>query len=57
MEILRGFSDLVEVVGLDEAYVDLSDSPAPKARARQIKREVLERTGLDLLDRARARTG
>ena len=46
MEIFRGFSDLVEVVGLDEAYIDLSDSPAPKTRARQIKREVLERTGL-----------
>jgi DNA polymerase-4 len=46
MEVLRGFSDLVEVVGMDEAYVDLGDSPAPKTRARQIKREVLERTGL-----------
>ena len=31
---------------MDEAYVDLSDSPAPKTRARQLKREVLERTGL-----------
>jgi DNA polymerase-4 len=46
MAILREFSDLVEVVGQDEAYVDLSDCPAPKARARQLKRQVLERTGL-----------
>ena len=46
MEVFRQFSDLVEVMGLDEAYIDLSASPAPKARARQIKREVLERTGL-----------
>jgi len=46
MAILRRYSDLVEVVGMDEAYVDLSDSPAPKARTRQIKREVLAETGL-----------
>ena len=46
MEVFRGFSDLVEVVGLDEAYIDLSDCPAPKARARQLKREVHARTGL-----------
>jgi DNA polymerase-4 len=46
MAILREFSDLVEVVGQDEAYVDLSDCPAPKTRARQLKRQVLERTGL-----------
>jgi DNA polymerase IV len=46
MEVLRGFSDLVEVVGLDEAYVDLSGSPTPKARARQIKRDVFAATKL-----------
>jgi DNA polymerase-4 len=46
MEILGAFSDTVEVLGMDEAYLDLSDSPAPKTRARQLKREVLERTGL-----------
>jgi DNA polymerase-4 len=46
MEVLRGFSDRVEVAGLDEAYLDLSDSPAPKARARQLKREVHEATRL-----------
>ncbi len=46
MAVFHQYSSLVEVVGLDEAYIDLSDSPAPKARARQIKREVLARTGL-----------
>jgi DNA polymerase-4 len=46
MEVLRGFSDTVEVAGLDEAYLDLSGSPAPKARARQLKREALAATRL-----------
>jgi DNA polymerase-4 len=46
MAILRRFSDAVEVAGLDEAYVDLSGSPAPKARARNLKAEVLAETGL-----------
>lgn len=46
MEVLRGFSDRIEVAGLDEAYLDLSESPAPKTRARQMKREVLAATGL-----------
>ncbi len=30
MGVLGEFSDTVEVLGLDEAYVDLSDSPAPE---------------------------
>jgi len=46
MAILRRYSDAVEVAGLDEAYVDLSGSPAPKARARKLKSEVLAETGL-----------
>jgi DNA polymerase IV len=46
MAILRRYSDAVEVAGLDEAYVDLSGSPAPKARARKLKAEVLAETGL-----------
>ena len=46
MAIFGEFSDLVEVAGLDEAYIDLSDCPAPKTRARQLKREVHARTGL-----------
>jgi DNA polymerase IV len=40
MEVLRAFSDRVEVAGLDEAYLDLSDCPAPKARARQLKQRM-----------------
>jgi DNA polymerase-4 len=46
MEILRRYSDRVEVAGLDEAYLDLSPSPAPRARARELKRAVREETGL-----------
>ena len=46
MDILRRFSERVEVAGLDEAYLDLADCPAPKARARQIKAEVRAETGL-----------
>ncbi len=46
MAILRRYSDAVEVAGLDEAYIDLSVSPAPKARARKLKAEVLAETGL-----------
>ena len=46
MEILHSFSETVEVAGLDEAYLDLSRSMAPKTRAREIKRLVKERTGL-----------
>jgi DNA polymerase-4 len=46
MDILRRFSDRVEAAGLDEAYLDLSGCPAPKARARQLKREVRAETGL-----------
>ena len=46
METLREFSDQVEVVGLDEAYVDLSGSPVPKSRAREIKHRIKEATHL-----------
>ncbi len=46
METLREFSDQVEVVGLDEAYVDLSSSPVPQSRAHEIKRKVKEATHL-----------
>jgi DNA polymerase IV len=46
MDVLRRFTDQVEVGGLDEAYLDLSGCPAPKARARQLKREVRAETGL-----------
>ena len=46
MEILRRYSDAVEVAGFDEAYLDLSGSPAPKARARRLKEDVRGETGL-----------
>jgi DNA polymerase-4 len=46
MGVLRRFADRVEVAGLDEAYLDLTDCPAPKARGRQLKREVRDETGL-----------
>ena len=46
MEILRRFSERVEVAGLDEAYLDLSDCPAPKARARQLKLQMRDETRL-----------
>src|SRR4051794_13499890 len=46
MDVLRRFSARVEVAGLDEAYLDLSDCPAPKARARQLKQEVRDETRL-----------
>jgi DNA polymerase-4 len=46
MEVLRGFSDTVEQAGLDEAYVDLSSSPVPVSRARELKAAIRERTKL-----------
>ena len=46
MSVLGEFSDRVEVLGMDEAYIDLSDSPAPKTRARQLKLRISERTRL-----------
>ena len=46
MEVLGRFSERVEVAGLDEAYLDLSDCPAPKTRARQLKAEMREETRL-----------
>lgn len=46
MEILAGYSDRIEIAGLDEAYLDLSASPAPKTRARALKAQVKAETGL-----------
>jgi DNA polymerase IV len=46
MQVLRRFTDRVEVAGLDEAYLDLDGCPAPRARAKQLKREVLAETRL-----------
>jgi DNA polymerase IV len=46
METLRQFSDTVEVVGMDEAYVDLSGSPVPQSRAQEIKGRIKAATRL-----------
>jgi DNA polymerase-4 len=45
-EVLGRYADTVEAAGLDEAYLDLTPSPAPKARARALKREIFETTKL-----------
>ena len=46
MEVLRSNVEVVEVVGLDEAYLDLTGIFSPKATMRRIKAEIRERTGL-----------
>jgi DNA polymerase-4 len=46
MEVLRAHVDRVEVVGLDEAYLDLTGLERPKAAVRRVKSAVFERTGL-----------
>ena len=43
MSIVRAYVNTVEVVGLDEAYLDLSDIPAPHAAMRRLAMEI-ERT-------------
>ena len=46
MAVLREHVERVEVVGLDEAYLDLTPIERPKAAARRVKAAVRERTGL-----------
>jgi len=47
MDILHQISPLVEVVSIDEAFVDISDLPQPSELiARQIQQRVLTETGL-----------
>ena len=46
MEVLRSNVEIVEVVGLDEAYLDLTGIFSPKATMRRIKAEIREVTGL-----------
>jgi DNA polymerase IV len=46
MGIVRSNVEVVEVVGLDEAYLDLTGLPAPKAGMRSLIKEIRERTGL-----------
>lgn len=46
MGILRANVEIVEVVGLDEAYLDLTGLFAPKATMRRTSTEIREDTGL-----------
>ena len=46
MAVLHEHLERVEVVGLDEAYLDLGGYERPKAAARRVKQAVRERTGL-----------
>ncbi|HUY60160.1 MAG TPA: DNA polymerase IV [Solirubrobacteraceae bacterium] len=46
MGIVRGNVETVEVVGLDEAYLELTGLPVPKAGMRRIVAEIKQRTGL-----------
>ncbi|HEY7630054.1 MAG TPA: DNA polymerase IV [Thermoleophilaceae bacterium] len=46
MAVLKEQIDRVEIVGLDEAYMDLTDIDRPKAAARRVKAAIQERTGL-----------
>jgi DNA polymerase IV len=46
MAVLRAHVERVEVVGLDEAYLDLSGFERPRAAARRVKASVTEQTGL-----------
>jgi DNA polymerase IV len=47
MAVLHEQVDRVEVVGLDEAYLDLTGIERPKAAARRLKAAIAERTGLN----------
>ena len=46
MEIVRAHVETVEVVGLDEAYLELTGLPAPRATMRLIRAEIERATGL-----------
>lgn len=46
MEVLRRNVEVVEVVGLDEAYLDLTGIFSPKATMRRVANEIRTETGL-----------
>ena len=46
MDVLRAHVERVEVVGLDEAYLDLSGFERPRAAAKRVKAAVTAETGL-----------
>jgi DNA polymerase-4 len=47
MTLVREAADRVEVVGMDEAYLDLADLVAPRAAMRRLVNAIRERTGLE----------
>ena len=47
MALVRHHVETVEVIGLDEAYLELTGLPAPKASMRRVVADVRERTGLN----------
>ena len=46
MDVLKSHVERVEVVGLDEAYLELSGYERPRAAARRVKAAVTQATGL-----------
>jgi DNA polymerase IV len=46
MEIVRSHVETVEVIGLDEAYMELTGLPAPHASMRRVREEIEAQTGL-----------
>jgi DNA polymerase-4 len=46
MGLVRACSDTVEVIGLDEAYLDLTGMPAPRAEMRRLVRTIEAATSL-----------
>ena len=46
MELVRGSAESVEVVGLDEAYLDLTGQPAPRAQMRRLVLDIHGVSGL-----------
>jgi DNA polymerase-4 len=46
MELVRASAPAIEVIGLDEAYLDLTGLPAPKAQMRSLAIAIQRHTGL-----------
>lgn len=46
MALVRACADAVEVIGLDEAYLDLTGMPAPRAEMRRLALAIERETGL-----------